>query len=208
MGPKGETTKSNSAGKENIPVVNQKKASSSSIKKLPKLRKVTGVATITIPEKKKIPIKKKGSSSTDNDNFNKEYENIYNKVYQEVYQDISKTVDEEFNKIKSIIFTREEVIERINISGDRNKNLFTQQLTVLPQLVESVVEEYDRERLSKDISAAAKAIKNSSPLKIKYCKSDFLRSLLHVSEKINFGDILNKSTKINNLRYFVFFICI
>lgn len=185
---RSKTVSNNSDNKENQ--VNQ---SASQKKKFQKPK-----VAITVVKK----IKKKEESSSHNNNNEDDY-------YKKVYEDLSKNVEEQLQEIRSTMFTREEVLEKINASGNRNKALFTQQLTVLPLLVNSVVEEYDRERLSRQsIAELAKIGIDKRSGKIKYCKSDFLRSLLHVSEQINFEDILDKSCKINKLRYFVCFIYI
>jgi len=153
---------------------------------------------IIIP--KRVQVKKR-NSNIDEDGVDDLYTEHERKVYEKVLRKITSDFDEKLERMKSTVVTREEITERIVISGRQNKDIFRQQLSTLPQLVESVVEQFGNEILCRNKQRVETVLDEIERNSRKYSKHDFILTVLNVVENINFETIIQDFTNIHYIRY-------
>jgi len=163
----------------------------------------------TVKSKSKVPIRKNNKNDNDdlnNDDFNRALKDVTER-YDRKLQDFQDQYDLKFKELQESIISESYFTDKLNSEGQKTKDIFRQQLNILPSLVSNIVDNKNKQELEKlkiKTELMQKEIDNQLMKgKSTYSKSDFLASFLHVCEHLNLEDELRKKSTLTKLRYIV-----
>ena len=167
----------------------------------------SGIVVKKVVSKKTKVGKKKIEDDLDNEG-KKIYDRVL-KVVTEQYdiklQDITNLYDAKFKDLQESIISETFLTDKLKSEGRKTKDIFHQQLNILPSLVSKIVDDKNKveiDKLRKKTELLEKEIDNQlKNRKSTYSKSDFLASFLHVCEHLNFEDELKNKSTLTNLRF-------